>query len=111
MNLGYASGDPNSPLGAARSRASPISAVRNIRRAKSPSFTTPASCLRTRLSVGALALLRAVGSAIRTVTARIERGFADFAHIPYEDVSHRELCEFLDEFEDDYTPPCSRRQF
>jgi hypothetical protein len=59
------------------------------------------SCLRPLLSAStvALALLRKVPVIIRSVTARVERGFADFAQIPYEDVSHRELCEFLDEFE------------
>jgi hypothetical protein len=58
-------------------------------------------CLRPLLSTSAsaLALLRKVPFIIRSVTARVERGFADFAQIPYEEVSHRELCEFLDEFE------------
>jgi hypothetical protein len=59
------------------------------------------SCLRALWSASArsLALLRKVPFIIRSVTTRVERGFADFAQIPYEDVSHRELCEFLDEFE------------
>jgi hypothetical protein len=59
------------------------------------------SCLRPLLSASerARALLRKVAFIIRSVTARVERGFADFAQIPYEDASHRELCEFLDEFE------------
>src|SRR5260370_96560 len=101
-HLGYTSGDLSSPLNAPRSRTSPVSATaRNIRRPRSPGFTTPTSCLRPLLSASAraLALLRIGGSIIRSVTVRVERGFADFAQIPYEDASHRELCEFLDEFE------------
>jgi len=102
VHLGYASGDLNSPFGAPQSRTSPIGATaQNIRSPRSPSFTTPTSCLRPLLSASARAraLLRKVPFIIRSVTARVERGFADFAQIPYEDVSHRELCEFLDEFE------------
>ncbi|MEA3103981.1 MAG: hypothetical protein QOF74_8221 [Caballeronia mineralivorans] len=102
VHLGYTSGDLNSPLGAPRSRISPITATaQNIRRPRSASFATPTSCLRPLWSARprALALLRIVGSIIRSMTARVERGFADFAQIPYEDVSHRELCEFLDEIE------------
>ena len=104
VQLGYTSGDLNSPLGAPRSRTSPISATaQNIRRPRSPGFTTPTGCLRPLLSASARArsraLLRIAGSIIRSVTARAERGFADFAQIPYEDVRHRELCAFLDEFE------------
>jgi hypothetical protein len=104
VQLGYASGDLNSPSGALRSRTSPISATaQNIRRPRSPDFTAPTGCPRPLLSASAralaLSLLRIVGSIIRSVTARVERGFADFAQIPYEDARHRELCEFLDEFE------------
>jgi hypothetical protein len=102
VHLGYTSDDLNSPFGAPRSRTSPITATaQNIRRPRSASFTTPTICLRPLLSARAraLALLRIVDSIIRSVTARVECGFADFAQIPYEDVRHRELCEFLDEFE------------
>jgi hypothetical protein len=100
VQLGHTSGDLNLPLGA----PSLICATaQNIRRPRSPRFTTPTICLRPLLpasaSARALSLLRIVGSIIRSVTARVERGFADFAQIPYEDVSHRELCKFLDEFE------------
>src|ERR1700676_1637838 len=122
VQLGHTSGDLNLPLGA----PSPICATaQNIRRPRSPSFATPTGCLRPLFpaSERALSLLRIVGSIIRSVTARVERGFADFAQIPYEDASHRELCKFLDEFEesprrtlDPYSkdwpllyPPCSRR--
>jgi hypothetical protein len=102
VHLDIASGDPNSPFDAPRSRTSLISATaQNIRRPISPRFTVPTSCLRPLLSARGrlLALLRIVLFIIRSVTARVERGFADFAQIPYEDVRHRELSEFLDEYE------------
>jgi hypothetical protein len=66
---------------------------------RSPSFTAPTSCLRAPLPARSLSLLWIVGSIIRSVTARVERGFADFAQIPCEDDSYREFCKFLDEFE------------
>jgi hypothetical protein len=98
VQLGHTTGDLNLPLGA----PSLICATaRNIRRPRSPSFTSPTSCLRPQLPTRAraLSLVRMVGSIIRSVTVRVERGFADFAQIPYENVSHTELCKFLDEFE------------
>ncbi len=96
VQLGHTSGDLNWPLGAPSLNCA---TAQNIRRPRSPRFTTPTICLRPLLPARALSLLRIVGSIIRSVTARVERGFADFAQIPYEDVSHRELCKFLDEFE------------
>ena len=63
------------------------------------------SCLRSLLSAStvALALLRKVPVIIRSVTARVERGFADFAQIPYQDsLTQREFLRFLDDFEAEF---------
>jgi hypothetical protein len=47
-----------------------------------------------------LAPFRKAPAAIRIILTRVERGFADFAQIPYEDsLTQRELLQFLDEFE------------
>ena len=40
---------------------------------------------------------------IRTIIARVERGFADFAQIPYQDsLTQREFLRFLDDFEAEF---------
>jgi hypothetical protein len=36
---------------------------------------------------------------IRTIIAHVERGFADFAKVPYQDRKQQELLQLLDEFE------------
>jgi hypothetical protein len=47
-----------------------------------------------------LAPFRRAPAAIRIILTRVERGFAGFAQIPYEDsLTQRELLQFLDEFE------------
>jgi hypothetical protein len=46
-----------------------------------------------------LARFQEVPTALRNIIARLERGFADFAQIPYEDsLAQRELLLLLDEF-------------
>jgi hypothetical protein len=47
-----------------------------------------------------IAPLQKVPMTIRTIIARVERRFADFAQIPYQDAyTQQELSRFLDEFE------------
>jgi hypothetical protein len=47
-----------------------------------------------------LAPFQKTPTTICTIVARIERGFADFAQIPYHDAfTHRELSQLLDELE------------
>jgi BON domain len=47
-----------------------------------------------------LASFQKAATTIWTIIAHLERGFADFAEIPYQDAStHRELSLLLDEFE------------
>jgi hypothetical protein len=47
-----------------------------------------------------LAFLQKAATTIWTIIAHVERGFADFAEIPYQDAfTHRELSQLLDELE------------
>jgi hypothetical protein len=56
-----------------------------------------------------LASFQEVPTALRNIIARLERGFADFAQIPYEDsLAQRELLLLLDEFAADCSPTIRR---
>src|ERR1700730_18014992 len=56
-----------------------------------------------------LARLQEVPTALRNIIARLERGFADFAQIPYEDsLAQRELLLLLDEFAAECSPTIRR---
>jgi hypothetical protein len=50
-----------------------------------------------------LASFEKAPTTIRTIIARVERGFADFARIPYQDsLTQREFSRFLDDFESEF---------
>ena len=56
-----------------------------------------------------LAHFREAPTIIRNIIVRVERGFADFAQIPYEDsLAQRELLLLLDEFAAECSPTIRR---
>jgi hypothetical protein len=76
--------------------------LRSTRRPRALSSTTLTICTRLRRSAGdvVLALLQKLVTTARTVAARVERRFAAFAHIPYEDAhAQRELVHLMDDLD------------